>query len=66
MDRLVDLAKRHGISTETLKRWEKQGLFEFGRSPLGRRIVTPEAVRRIDEIIRDRIAQYLPKGNNKS
>jgi DNA (cytosine-5)-methyltransferase 1 len=52
--RIHEAAEYLGISTESLRRWDRQGVIKADRSPLGHRIFTPEKILEIQRVIRDR------------
>jgi DNA-binding transcriptional MerR regulator len=43
-----------GISPDTLRRWEREGLINSERTPLGDRIFTPEKIAEIQQVIRSK------------
>ena len=53
MIRLNDMAKRLGVSTKTLQRWDKEGILVAKRNPNNRRYYTE-----------DQYLEYIGKSNN--
>jgi DNA-binding transcriptional MerR regulator len=50
--KIREAAEHLGVSTESLRRWDKEGIIKADRSPLGHRLFTPEAILQIQQIIK--------------
>jgi DNA (cytosine-5)-methyltransferase 1 len=52
--KIREAAEHLGVSTESLRRWDREGIIKADRSPLGHRLFTPEAILEIQQVIRQR------------
>jgi len=55
--KIGEAAEHLGVSTESLRRWDKQGIIKADRSPLGHRLFTPEKILEIQQIIKGRSSE---------
>ena len=52
--KIREAAEHLGVSVETLRRWNREGIIDLDRSPLGHRIFTSDRILEIQKIIRNR------------
>jgi len=52
--RIKEAAECLGVCTETLRKWDRAGIINTDRTPLGHRIFTPEAILEIQRVIRNK------------
>jgi len=55
--KIKEAAAHLGVCTETLRNWEKAGIINTDRTPLGHRLFTPEKILEIQQIIRERSSE---------
>jgi excisionase family DNA binding protein len=52
--KMNEACKVLGVAPDTLRRWEKEGLIHFERTPLGYRIFKEEMIPQLQQIIKER------------
>ena len=52
--KMSDACKLLGITSDTLRNWDKMGLIHFDRTPLGDRIFREEMIPQIQQLIKER------------
>jgi len=52
--RIGEVARHLGVSIETIRNWERQGIVKTARTPLGQRVFTSENILEIQKVIKAR------------
>ena len=52
--KIREAAEHLGVSVETLRRWDREGVIRIDRTPLGHRIFKPDSILQIQHIIKCR------------
>ena len=62
-----DVATELGISSSTLRRWEREGVLPFRprRDAVGRRVYTIPQVNQLRRLLRERHQNTAPVGHNR-
>lgn len=52
--KINEASKYLGVAPDTLRKWERAGIINSDRTPLGHRVFTPEKILEIQQVIKQR------------